>query len=360
VASKEWVIRQYDHEVQGGSVVKPLLGPGRGPGDAAVLRPRLESQRGIAIGCGLVPHLADVDPYWMAVASIDEAIRNVICVGGNPDQTAILDNFCWGRADEPRQLGALVRACQACYDAAKAYGIPFISGKDSLNNEFALDLADVEPLLAALRRRAEAADVDAERLRAVLPVLEAQIRRHRRLAIPPTLLISAVSVVDDVGRCLTPDLKRPGNHVLLVGGLPQIGFALSEAAGVHRAVADLIRRGLLAACHDVSDGGWLVALAEMALAGEHGARIVGATPPDLAAWPSTSATGGRRYGPFDEYCAGYVVETPDADAVRRRLESVGVQYTPLATVSDEDALTGPTGSVAAATLRSAWSGQRGA
>jgi phosphoribosylformylglycinamidine synthase len=354
VASKEWVIRQYDHEVQGGSVVKPLLGPGRGPGDAAVLRPRLESQRGIAIGCGLAPHLADMDPYWMAVASIDEAIRNVICVGGDPDQTAILDNFCWGCADEPRQLGALVRACQACYDTAKAYGVPFISGKDSLNNEFTLDAADVEPLLAALRQRAEAAGVDAERLRAVLPVLEAQVRRHRRLVIPPTLLISAVSIVDDVRRCLTPDLKRPGNRILLIGGLPRTGFALSEAASVHRAVGDLIQGGLLAACHDVSDGGWLVALAEMALAGNRGARITSPTP---IPGPSTSPTGGRRYDPFDEYCAGYVVETPDADAVGRRLEGAGVRYTPLGTVNGEGALTGPTGGVAVARLRSAWSGQ---
>ncbi|MCK4340612.1 MAG: hypothetical protein KAY37_02665, partial [Phycisphaerae bacterium] len=247
-ASKEWVIRQYDHEVQGGSVVKPLLGPGRGPGDAAVLRPRLDSQRGLAIGCGLAPHLADVDPYWMAAASIDEAIRNVVSVGGDPGQTALLDNFCWGRTDDPRQLGALVRACQACYDVAKANGVPFISGKDSLNNEFALDEADVEPLLETLRRRAEGKGADAERLRAILPTLEARVREQQRLAIPATLLISAISIVDDISRCVTSDLKRPGHRVLLVGGLPRTDYPLPAAAAVHRAAAELIRRRLVAAC----------------------------------------------------------------------------------------------------------------
>ncbi|MCH7961630.1 MAG: hypothetical protein IIC49_04785, partial [Planctomycetes bacterium] len=112
-ASKEWVIRQYDHEVQGRSVVKPLCGPGNGPSDAAVVRPRYDSHRGIAIGCGMSLDLADVDPYLMAVAAIDEALRNVICVGADPLRIAILDNFCWGRTDDPQQLGGLVRAAQA-------------------------------------------------------------------------------------------------------------------------------------------------------------------------------------------------------------------------------------------------------
>ena len=149
-ASNAWIIRQYDHEVQGGSVIKPTCGPGRGPSDAAVLRPRLDRDQGVAVGCGLALTLADADPYWMAVNSIDEAVRNVVAVGGDPRATAILDNFCWGRTDDPEQLGALVRACQACYDTALAYGTPFISGKDSLNNEFALSPADVERVAGRL------------------------------------------------------------------------------------------------------------------------------------------------------------------------------------------------------------------
>ena len=137
VASKEWVIRQYDHEVQGGSVVKPLVGIcNDGPGDAAVARPVLSSERGIAIGCGICPQYSDIDPYWMAMAAIDEAVRNVVAVGGAVDRIAILDNFCWGNCQKPDRLGGLVRAAKGCYDAAMAFEAPFISGKDSLNNEF--------------------------------------------------------------------------------------------------------------------------------------------------------------------------------------------------------------------------------
>ena len=342
VASKEWIIRQYDHEVQGGSVIKPLVGPGRGPGDAAVLRPRLNSQRGIALGCGLAAHLADADPYWMAVASIDEAIRNVVCVGGDPNQTAVLDNFCWGRSDDPRQLGALVRACQACHDAALAYGVPFISGKDSLNNEFALGKADVEPLLAALRRRASAEGRDAGRLRVILPSLDQLVRERGRLAIPPTLLISAVSIVDDVRRCVTPDLKHAGNQLLLLGGLRCTGFALPEAARVHRAVAELMRRGLVVACHDVADGGWLVTLAEMAIAGERGVEL--------------AVPGVTRAAVFEECCAAYVVETPDSPAVRQGAESFGVQAVHLGRVAAERVLTLGHERSDIGALRAAWAG----
>jgi len=140
VASKEWVIRQYDHEVQGGSVVKPLTGVANdGPSDGAVIQPKLDSRRGLAISCGMNPVYGDIDPYWMALAGIDEAIRNIVCVGGRPDRIALLDNFCWGDCTKPETLGALVRAAQACYDGAMAFEVPFISGKDSLNNEFACE-----------------------------------------------------------------------------------------------------------------------------------------------------------------------------------------------------------------------------
>jgi len=135
VASKEWVIRQYDHEVQGGSVVKPLTGVcNDGPSDGAVIQPKLDSSRGLAISCGMNPVYGDIDPYWMALAGIEEAIRNIVCVGGRVDRIAILDNYCWGDCTRPETLGPLVRASQACYDGAMAFGTPFISGKDSLNN----------------------------------------------------------------------------------------------------------------------------------------------------------------------------------------------------------------------------------
>src|SRR5437879_8572044 len=137
VCSKEWIIRQYDHEVQGGSVIKPLVGVrDDGPGDAAVVMPVLGSWAGVAIGCGINPHYGDLDPYAMAAAVIDEAVRNVVAVGADPARIALLDNFCWGNTDRPEVLGSLVRAAEACRDVALAYRMPFISGKDSLNNEF--------------------------------------------------------------------------------------------------------------------------------------------------------------------------------------------------------------------------------
>ena len=253
VASKEWVIRQYDHEVQGGSVIKPLMGPGEGPMDAAVLRPRLDSQRGIALGVGLCPERTAGDPYWMAVAAVDEALRNVICVGADPGHTAILDNFCWGKVDTDEALGSLVRTCCGARDAAVAFGLPFISGKDSLNNEFVQD--------------------EAEAAKLGLPA---------RIAIPGTLLISAVGVVPDVQRCVSSDLKEPG-HVLALATAPVDRAGWEAAVQLHEQVAALIAAGDVAAVHDVSDGGLAVALAEMCIAGRLGADVT-VSPEDYPDW----------------------------------------------------------------------------
>jgi phosphoribosylformylglycinamidine synthase len=226
IASKHWIIRQYDHEVQGGSVVKPLVGPRQvGPSDAAVLRPKLNGYRGVAISNGMAPWVQD--PYEMALASIDEAVRNAVAVGADPDKLAILDNFCWPSVDDENTMGTLVRACEACRDAALAYRIPFISGKDSLHNQFT---------------NSETGEV---------------------LRIPNTLLISAIGVVEDVRNCVTMDLKRPGNVLYRVE--PK-STKLEDLAAAHRAVAAAVRSGQVAACHDVSEGGWLVAAAEMCIA----------------------------------------------------------------------------------------------
>ena len=243
VASKEWVIRQYDHEVQGRSVIKPLVGPGFGPSDAAVLRPRYTSYRGIAIGCGLCPEWADIDPYWMAVRAIDEALRNVICVGGDPDRISILDNFCWPKCDTEDSLGALVRACRGASDAAIAYGLPFISGKDSINNEFSMSTD--------------------ESRRTGLP---------QRIAIPGTLLVSALAQIVDVRHCVSMDLKEPGNRLVLAGA-PADRLGLERANSLHHRVSLCIRDGRVRSAHDVSDGGLATAVAEMCIASELGAAI---------------------------------------------------------------------------------------
>jgi phosphoribosylformylglycinamidine synthase len=234
IASKHWIIRQYDHEVQGGSVIKPLIGPLQlGPSDAAVIRPKLNSMRGVAIGCGMAPWVED--PYWMAIASIDEAIRNVVAVGADPSQTAILDNFCWPSVDDERTMGTLVAACEACRDAALAYGIPFISGKDSLHNQFT---------------NQETGEV---------------------LRIPNTLLISALSVLEDVRKCVTMDLKRTDSRLLLVQ--TRNPADLKSLATLHRQMAAAIAAGLVLSCHDVSDGGPAVAAAEMAIASNIGLNL---------------------------------------------------------------------------------------
>jgi phosphoribosylformylglycinamidine synthase II len=254
VCSKEWIIRQYDHEVQGGSVLKPLVGVNEdGPGDAAVIMPVLGEWSGLAIGCGLNPHYGDLDPYAMAAAAIDEAVRNVVAVGADPSRIALLDNFCWGNTDRPEVLGSLVRAAEACRDVALAYNMPFISGKDSLNNEF------------------HAANCN--------------------IVIPPTLLISALGRVPDVRRCVTMDLKEPGNLLFLVGATKEeMGGShyhlvcgleggsvprpdLELAPRLFRKLHEAIASGLVRSCHDVSEGGLAAAVAEMAFAGGIGVDV---------------------------------------------------------------------------------------
>jgi phosphoribosylformylglycinamidine synthase len=284
-ASKEWVIRQYDHEVQGRSVIKPLVGPGFGPSDAAVLRPRYDrpdAYRGVAIGCGLCPQLSDVDPYWMAVAAVDEALRNVICVGANREHTAILDNFCWPKVDTEESLGALVRACVGAHDAAMAFGLPFISGKDSLNNEFSMSPDEAK--------------------RTGLP---------DRIAIPYTLLISAMGVIDDVRRCVSMDFKTPGNQLVLASAPADRGAnGLDRAYAMHRRVAELLQGQTVRAAHDVSDGGLAVAIAEMGIASGCGATID--IQPEIYAESI-----------FAPVNATYVLEMNEADAKASGLPIIG-------------------------------------
>ena len=254
VCSKEWVIRQYDHEVQGGSVLKPLVGrKNDGPGDAAIIRPILNSNMGVIISNGINPKYSDIDPYWMAASAIDEALRQIIAVGGNLKRVALLDNFCWGNTSHPQKLGALVRACQACYDMAVAYGTPFISGKDSLNNEFEFE--------------------------------------GKKISIPDTLLISAMGVMEDSNKAVSMDFKTAGSLIYIIGvtynelggseyykGLGFTGNSVPRVnPGKAKEIMDNLslatEKGLIKACHDISDGGFGVAIAEMAFAGGLGATI---------------------------------------------------------------------------------------
>jgi phosphoribosylformylglycinamidine synthase len=303
VASKHWVIQQYDHEVQGGSIIKPLTGPRQvGPSDAAVLRPKLDSWRGIAIGCGLAPHIED--PYQMAIAAIDEAVRNVVAVGADPARIAILDNFCWPSADDERTMGALVSAWEACRDAALAYRIPFISGKDSLHNQFT------------------------------------NTQTGEVIRIPNTLLISAIAVLADVRRCVTMDLKQAGNVLLLAG--PPEKAVLSDMAAVHRAVSAAMAQGAVRSCHDVSDGGLAVAAAEMCIACDLGAVL---NDDGTADW-------------FAEPLATYLIEVvaDQAESVQRQLAAQGCHVRGVGNVSSTGRLRLGDAEMDGEDLRRAWRG----
>ncbi len=283
VCSKEWVIRQYDHEVQGGSVLKPLVGEQNdGPSDASIVRPVLDSNKGIIISNGCNPKYGLIDPYYMAASAIDEAIRQIIAVGGNLEQIALLDNFCWGNTDKPDRLGGLVRAAQACYDIAKIYETPFISGKDSLNNEYQVE--------------------------------------DTSIAIPPTLLISAIGIMEDVTKAISMDAKQANDLIYILGDTKdemggshyfdihgfqgnrvpavkaQAGkkliFALSKATG----------QGVVKACHDCSEGGLGVAAAEMAFAGGVGITL------DLSKVPSSDGLDRNDRILFSESNSRFVVE----------------------------------------------------
>jgi len=254
VCSKEWVIRQYDHEVQGASIIKPLTGMAcDGPSDASVIRPKLNSVKGIAISNGINIRYGMIDPFWMAASCIDEAIRQIIAVGGNLKQIAILDNFCWGNPDKPDRLGGLVRAAQGCYWASVGYQVPFISGKDSLNNEYQVN--------------------------------------GKSLAIPGTILISAMGILDDVQKCVSMDFKDKDHLIYVVGEtqeelggsiyLDTLGLLgetvpkvqMKQAVKTFEALSKAVQKGLVASLHDCSEGGMAVALSEMAFSGGFGAEV---------------------------------------------------------------------------------------
>ncbi|MDR2202996.1 MAG: phosphoribosylformylglycinamidine synthase subunit PurL [Nitrososphaerota archaeon] len=244
IASKENIVRTYDHEVKGNTVLKPFQGKYAGPNDAAVLKPLDNSWKGLTISCGMNPTYGKIDPYWMAASAIDEAIRNNIAVGGR--RIALLDNFTWGNPEKSERLGSLVRACQACYDISKAYKTPFISGKDSLYNESILG------------------------------------------PVTPTLLITAIGIVPDIRSVVSMELKNSGNLLYILGTTyPELGGSeyyklngylgasvpklhASKARKNYYNLTKAIGSGMVKSCHDLSEGGLAVAAAEMAFASNIG------------------------------------------------------------------------------------------
>jgi phosphoribosylformylglycinamidine synthase len=310
IASKATTIHRYDHEIGGGTVVRPLVGVGAdAPGDGVVLADPRDTH-GLAVGIGVNPWIGLHDPEAMAHAAIDEAVRNVVAVGADPDRVALLDNFSWGDPRRPTTLGELVAAVRGCHDAALTYGAPFVSGKDSLNNEYT----------------------------------GADGQRH---AVPPTLVITAAAHVPDVGRCVTAELTAPGNVLFLLGhtapefagshldlvlGPPDDGVGAApqpdpRAPARYRQLHAAIRAGLVRACHDVSEGGLAVALGELCIAGRLGAAI-DALPSDD---PATAL--------FAESIGRHVVEVAPDD-VDAFVATMGDVHR-LGTVTDDPALALP-------------------
>ena len=261
ICSKESVVRQYDHEVQGGSVVKPLVGAGNdGPSDAAVIRPLLTSMEGVVVSHGICPRYGDIDTYHMMACAIDEALRNFCAVGGDPEHAAGLDNFCWcdpivsdTNPDGDFKLAQLVRANMALYDYTTCFSLPCISGKDSMKNDYRIG--------------------------------------DRKISIPPTVLFSVMGKIDDVRKAVTMDVKQPGDSIYILGAtFDELGgseyYALlghvgnrvprvdgPRAKGLYLALSRAINLGLVASCHDCSDGGLGVALAESSFAGGFGVAV---------------------------------------------------------------------------------------
>jgi phosphoribosylformylglycinamidine synthase len=260
--SREPLIRRYDHEVGGGTVVKPLVGPGeQGPSDAGVIAPVPGSRRGFVLSADIKPFYSRVDTIHMAAHAVDEAVRNAVAAGADPDRIALLDNFCWPdpvhdpvkTPDGEHKLAQLVLAARGLREAAVAYGAPFISGKDSMKNDY-------------------------------------KVGEHK-VSVLPTVLVSALGLVPDIARCVTSDFKAPGHPVYLLGAT---GTALGESLlyrryggvsgcipvvrpeehmALYRVYFGLAREGLLASGHDLSEGGLALALAESCIGGGMGARV---------------------------------------------------------------------------------------
>ncbi|MCK4327152.1 MAG: phosphoribosylformylglycinamidine synthase [Candidatus Diapherotrites archaeon] len=267
IASKEWVQRQYDHEVQGGSVIKPFIGAGNdGPGDAAVLRPVLDRKEGLAIAAGFNPKYSKIDAYHMAALSLDEALRKVISVGAALGHVALNDNFCWPNSvydseknpDGRHKLAQLVRANKALYDYTTYFGTPCISGKDSMFIDGA--------------------------------VKDSSGKEHKVSGLG-AVMFTAVAKVNDVEKCVSMDFKGGGDYVYIVGetnaelgaseyyeargavgnGVPELDK--EKAKKNYESVEAAIAKGIVRSCHGCYRGGLGVALVMCCAAGDVGAEI---------------------------------------------------------------------------------------
>jgi len=294
ICSKEYVVRQYDHEVQGKSAIKPMVGvKADGPSDAGVIRPEFGTDKGLVVSHGICPQFSDYDTYWMMANAIDEGIRNAVAVGGDVNYMAGCDNFCWcdpvqseSTPDGHYKLAQLVRANQALAHYCLGFGVPCVSGKDSMKNDYK--------------------------------------GGGQKISIPPTVLFSVIGVIPDVNKCLTSDFKKDGDLVYVLGltrpelggseVAQQLGFSnpdvpqvdLTSAKARYEAVFAATQSDLITACHDCSDGGLGVALAEMCIGGRLGAEVDLSMVPTCGDMNATSVL-------YSESASRFVVSVDSAD-----------------------------------------------
>jgi phosphoribosylformylglycinamidine synthase len=273
LSSSHAISQQYDHTVQGGCALGPLQGKGLVNGDASIIRPVLGSQKGVILSQSLYPTYTDLDPYAMAASTIDTTIRNIVCAGGDPDTIALLDNFCWCDSYNPERLWQLKQAAQACYDYAVAYGTPYISGKDSMFNDFKGFDSKGKPV---------------------------------SISVPPTLLISSIGVMEDVTKAVSIDLKQPGDLLYLIGethhelagsvyhdiqkeknetyenetGIPQIDAEKNKLT--YDRFFSCVKQELISSAISIHRGGIAYALTRTAMAGRLGIDA------DLSSLPGTA------------------------------------------------------------------------
>jgi len=265
ICSTEFVSRQYDHEVGGGSVLKPVVGEGEIISEISIVRPVLTSKKAVGISQSLFPRYGEIDSYHMASCAIDTSIKNLVCSGIPFGKIALMDNFCWCSSDEPERLGELKRAVEACYDGAVAYRAPFISGKDSMFNDF------------------KGFDKNNNSI---------------KISVPPTILISSIGVMDDYSKSVSLEVKFDGDLIYVIGktknelggsefysylgekergksyignNVPVVDFEISK--NIYQKITNLINNDLIVSAMPVNFGGLGIAFMKMAIGGKLGVEI---------------------------------------------------------------------------------------
>jgi phosphoribosylformylglycinamidine synthase len=258
ITSKEFISSQYNHEVQGTSVIKPLQGIGKVFSDSTVLKPLFNSKKCIALSQGIYPNYTDINAYNMAASCIDTAIRNLIVTGCDLSAIALLDNFCWCSPENFEKLYQLKMAAKACHDLSLAFETPFISGKDSMYNDFnGYDKSN----------------------------------RKIKISIPPTLLISSIGIIKSNKNLLTIVPQAINDLIYIIGktGKEIGGSQFAKIFAINNNIAPQVynktakenynyfskanQNKLITSAISVGISGLVIALSKMAIASQKGLKV---------------------------------------------------------------------------------------